>query len=257
MPRARFRDLALLLAALASLAVPLAGAERPRLAILDDVECAGLSGRYVALLDSERGAVVLSAAAFPGGKVAGKTSGSSFTSQVGGFDNVRLGLEAGTPDGSVWALQDRSLQTARGCVAFDKDQFTWASDLLTYVRYLAGLLAEAQRLDPARAGFWVGDRTVRLAVSRPGVDRATLAGPEGAMLGYGSAGAPERWVFVPVPLGASGDTVLLRVLRSEGEAMGAKPMQHLGSVLLRGDQEVTTTTEPAFVVRVVAVEGAE
>jgi hypothetical protein len=240
---------------LASAGAP-AAAQRPRLAILDDVECAGLSGRYVALLDPEHGGVVFSAASFPGGRAAGKTAGAAFTGSAGGFENVRLGLEAGAPDGTIWALQDRHLTSARGCVAFDKDHFTWASDLLTYVRYLAGLLTEAQRLDPARNGLWVGQRTVRLAVSRPGVDRATLAGPEGAMLGYGSSAAPERYVFVPVPLGARGETVLLRVLRSEGEAFGAKPMQHLGWALVRRDEAVTTATEPAFVVQLLAVEDA-
>ena len=233
----------------------LAEIERLRLAILDDVECAGLSGRYVVLLEPKRGALVLSAARFPDARTIGRSAGGSFAGAVEGFGSVRLGLEAAAPDGEIWALRDRHLGGAHGCIAFDKDRFTWSSDLLTYVRYLSGLLAEAQRIDSARGGLWVGTRTVQLDVSRPGVDRATLSGPEGAMLGYGSLATPERWVFVPVPLGTRGDTVLLRVLRSEGDAFGGgKPMQHLGWTLARAGEDVTTATDPAFVVRLVAVE---
>jgi hypothetical protein len=243
-----------LLGFLAAVAGASAQPPRPRLAILDDVECAGLSGRFVALVDFERGGLVLSAARFPGGRSAGRSQDGSFARAVAGFESVRLGLEAGAPDGDIWFTTDPTLTQANGCVAFDKEHFTWESDLLTYTRYLAGLLAEAQRIEPARTGLWVGERTVRLEVSRPGVDRATLAGPEGAMLGYGSLSAPERFVFVPVPLGAAGDRVLLRVLRSEGEAFGGKPMQHLGWTIVRRGEDVKAATEPPFVVRLVAVE---
>ncbi|HUP22803.1 MAG TPA: hypothetical protein VNB06_07670 [Thermoanaerobaculia bacterium] len=260
MTRSRFRSstvCVLAFVALAAIATPpavSAQGERHRLAILDDVECAGVSGRYVVLLEPGRGGVVLSGARFPGARVAGRSADGTFAGTVAGFENVRLGLEATSPDGEVWALQDRSIAEARGCLAFDKDRFTWESDLLTYVHYLVDLLVEAQRLDPARSALWVGDRTVRLEVSRPGVDRATLVGPEGAMLGYGLASAPERFVFVPVPLGVRGETVLLRVLRSEGEAFGGKPMQHLGWALVHADEDATTPTQPAFVVRLVSVE---
>lgn len=211
-------------------APPAATAQRPS---LDGAgPCAGVSGRYLTALEGGT-ATVLSAAEFPGG-------------QPVSVDDVGVV----SPSGGLWRFRVPGFVAgASGCVAFDKDLFTWPGDLATYVQYLVReLLLPAQALDPMLATLAVRDRTVRLEVQRPERDTAVLVGPEGAMLGYGKLDDPERYFFLPVLLG-EGDSALVRILRNQGDPFGERATDAIGIALLRGDEWVASDAGPGFRLR--------
>jgi hypothetical protein len=222
------RSLAVLL--LAVLPTAQAAAQRPA---LDGAgTCAGVAGRYLATLTDGR-ATVLSAAEFPGG-------GPVSESEAG----------VASPTGGLWRFSVPGFAPdATGCVAFDKDRFTWPGDLATYVQYLIReLLLPAQALDPGLRTLTVRDRTVRLEVQRPERDAAILSGPEGAMLGYGKLDDPERFFFLPVLLG-EGENALVRIFRNQGEPFGERATAAIGTVLLRGGEWATSEAGPGFRLR--------
>jgi hypothetical protein len=230
---------ALLLASVATGAP--APAERPPIELTGDSACGTLSARYVALLESDGGGVILSAAPFPDSSAVDVDAEGRPAEPIASRGALRF---AGAAT-QIHVLRGREIAGgAVGCVGFDKDRFTWASDLLTYVRYLAGLLREAQRLDPGQRALLVSDRIVRLEVRRPGGDFAVLEGVEGSMMGFGSASDEVRYFFVPVLLGASGQSVLVNVLRNRGAAFAEGGMEHLTWVLLEASEPVSTATDP-------------
>lgn len=216
--------------------------------------CPGVRGRYTVLLEPGRGGLVLSRSEFPGAKHVGVAAGGRLQAAVGGYGTLDVAL---APDGDVWALPDRSLEAGlSGCLAFDKDQFTWKSDLLTYVRYLADeLLVPANRWDPAITSLAVGTRTVRLEVTRPERDTAVLEGVEGGMLGYGATTDPVRYFVLPTVLGDSDPPVLARILVNRGTAFEAGATTELATALVPADgTSVTTASDPAFTLRLLAIE---
>ncbi|MEZ5332509.1 MAG: hypothetical protein R2991_10755 [Thermoanaerobaculia bacterium] len=110
------------------------------------------------------------------------------------------------PDGEIWALPDRTLDAGlSGCLAFDKDQFTWQSDPAD-LRALSGRRAPRSRQPLESPGDHVAgsghpDRASRSA--RPGRDTAVIEGVEGGMLGYGATTDPVRYFVLPTVLGAA------------------------------------------------------
>lgn len=232
-----------------------APATRPELDLRAEyLGCPGVRGRYVVLTDPGRGGLVLSAREFPGAHAIGSAAEGRLQATVPGYGAIDVALAS---DGEVWGLADRALDAElAGCLAFDKDQFTWASDLLTYVRYLAEeLLAPAHRWDPAITSLSVGTRTVRLEVTRPGRDTATLEGVEGGMLGYGSLSDPVRYFVLPTVLGGADPPVLVRVLVNRGTAFEAGATTELATALVPADgTPVTTASDPAFTLALLAIE---
>jgi len=189
---------------------------------------------------------VLSAAPFPGSHAIDLSPEGRPPSTTDFPPGVRLSGQAL----QVHGLEGREVaRGATGCIGFDKDQFTWASDLLTYVSYLAGLLREAQRLDPAQRSLVVSDRTVKLEVSRPDGDFAVLTGVEGSMLGFGRPTDAVRYFFIPILLGPTGESVLIHVLRNEGATFGERATGHFAWVLVAGDEGVSTATDPPLRIR--------
>lgn len=248
----------LTVAALALVGLPATAqdpAARPALDLRAEfLGCPGVRGRYVVLLEPGKGALVLSTAAFPGGRAAGSATGGRFQAAVAGYGAVDVAL---APEGEVWALHGRGVDAGvTGCLAFDKDRFTWESDLLTYVRYLAEeLLAPAHAWDPAITSLVVGTRTVRLEVTRPGRDMAVLEGVEGGMLGYGSLSDPVRYFVLPTVLGGPEPAVLARVLVNRGAAFEAGATTEIATALVPADgTPVTTPSDPAFSLRLLAIE---
>lgn len=233
----------LLLAGLS--AVP-AVAERPRIEVTDGEDCPLVSARFVALLESDGGGVVLSAAPFPGSHAVDLSP-----------DGRPLGILAGHPEllvsgvaGQVQVLRGSGLAAgARGCLGFDKDRFTWASDVLTYAQYLAGLLREAQRLDPDERILVSSDRAVRLEVRRPDGAFALLEGTEGSMMGFGKKTDEVRTFFLPVLLGPAGEDTLVNVLRNRGAAFAAGATESIAWVLLAGNEPATVPVEPPLEIR--------
>jgi hypothetical protein len=221
----------LCLLVLAGLLATAASAE-PRPAIEGTGDCAGVFGRYLASLRDGK-ATVISAAPFPGGQTADAATGDSSPAP-----------------GPIWRMMIPGFAPEpTGCVAFDKDLFTWPGDLATYVEYLLReLLLPAQQLDPTLRTLAVRDRTVRLAVERAHRDAAVLSGPEGAMLGYGSLDDEERYFFLAV-LPGDEDTMLVRILRNQGQAFGERATTPIGFVLLRGDAWVESPAGPGFRLR--------
>ncbi|MEZ5333128.1 MAG: hypothetical protein R2991_14015 [Thermoanaerobaculia bacterium] len=231
------------------------GASRPAIDLKAEyLGCPGVRGRYVVLLEPGRGGVVLSGGEFPGAQRVGAAAGGRFQGAVSGYGTVDVAL---APDGEIWALPDRTLDAGlSGCLAFDKDQFTWQSDLLTYVRYLADeLLVPANRWDPAITSLAVGTRTVRLEVTRPGRDTAVLEGVEGGMLGYGATTDPVRYFVLPTVLGGAAPPVLARILINRGTAFEAGATTELATALVPADgTPVTTASDPVFTLRLLAIE---
>ena len=246
--------------ALVCLAASAAGAQdatsaRPALDLRAEyLGCPGVRGRYVVLIEPDRGGLVLSTREFPGGRRAGSAAAGRFQATVDGYGALDLAL---APEGEIWVLPDPALDAGiSGCLAFDKDRFTWASDLLTYVRYLAeALLVPAHRWDPAITSLAVGTRTVRLEVTRPGRDTAVLEGVEGGMLGYGSLTDPVRYFVLPTILDGQDTPVLVRILVNRDHAFEAGATTELATALVPADgTPVTTATDPVFTVRLLAVE---
>jgi hypothetical protein len=243
------------LASLAPMPAPAQDADRPALDLRAEyLGCPGVRGRYVALVEPGRGALVLSGHEFPGAAEAGSATGGRFQTTVAGYGAVDVAL---APEGLIWALHDRALGADfAGCLAFDKDRFTWESDLLTYVRYLAEeLLLPANRWDPAISSLAVGTRTVRLEVSRPGRDMAVLEGVEGGMLGYGSVSDPVRYFVLPTILGGADPAVLVRILVNRGSAFEPGATTELATALVPPDgTPVTAASDPVFTLRLLAIE---
>lgn len=221
-------------------------AERPPIEITDGSRCATVAARYVALLEDDGNVLVLSAAPFPGSHVVPLSEERALVEPISGHPEVGVSGDAA----QVHGLEGREISSGvSGCIGFDKDRFTWASDLLTYVSYLAGLLREAQRLDPAQRSLVVSDRTVKIEVRRPGGDFAVLEGVEGSMLGFGRPTDAQRYFLVPVLLGPTGDAMLVHVLRNEGAAFGERATGHFAWVLLTGDEATSTATDPPLTIR--------
>lgn len=237
------RVLATLLAL--SICAPLT-AQRIPIEVSAGATCEPLTARFVALLDGDGSGVVLSGSAFPG---AHRVAVSSTGLLVDGASTYPEARVYGASEGEIWLLRGRELGPARGCLGFDKDRFTWASDVLTYVSYLAQLLEQARTIDPSQSTLLVSGRRVELEVSRPGRDRALLRGVEGGMLGYGRKEDEVRYLFVPVLLGADGDTMLLQVLRNRGSAYGKLATESLAWVMVDGSEPVVVPTDPSFEVR--------
>jgi hypothetical protein len=226
---------------------------RPPLTIAGVPGCEGTSGRYVAWLRGSEPGLVLSSETFPGARrVALDDRGGLADASVVPAPGL---VVSGARD--AWGLRVLAAPgTPEGCLGFDKDRFTWEGDLVSYVRYLGGLLAAARDLDATVTTLEVRQRTVTLAVAEVGGPRRVrLQGPEGAMQGLGRWTDPVRHFFLPVLVGPGEGRVLVRILRNQGDAFGARSTEGLGWVLLSaGGEPAISTTEPAFEVRVVGIE---
>lgn len=226
----RIGCLAALFLAVTAMSLPAQENTRPRLQGAG--VCSGVSGSYLALISGGT-ATVLSGAPFPGGRASNLR------------DDALSGHQA-----ALWTMTISELPVeVGGCVAFDKDRFTWASDLATYVAYLVrDLLLPAQQLDPSYRILAIGQRTIQLEVARPGADTALLGGPEGAMLGYGRLADPERFFFLPVIVGHE-EALLVRIFRNRGEPFGERATEAIGRALVRRGAVTSTDTVPAFELR--------
>lgn len=225
---------------------------RPPVAIEGVAGCEGTHGRYVAWLRGADPGLVISSAEFPGAR-------RVTLDERGGLGEADPGLTSLVVTGAdaAWALRlPAPPASPEGCLAFDKNRFTWEGDLVSYVRYLGSLLVEAQGLDPSVRTLAVRQRTVALEVGPAGgATKVRLSGPEGAMQGLGRWSDPTRHFFLPVVVGP-GDLVLVRILRNRGEAFGPRSTEAVGAVLLSSNGEaVLSSTDPVFELRLVGVSG--
>lgn len=232
----------------------LGAGERSAVTIAGAPGCEGTSGRYVAWLRGSEPGLVISSAEFPAARSVPLDERGALGEAAPGLVQPSAKPLTITGADPVWVLGlPAEVATLEGCIAFDKDRFTWEGDLVSYVRYLAGLLAAAQEIDPAVRTLTVGRRTVALEVGQADGRRVRLRGPVGAMQGLGRWSDPVRHFFLPVLVGPGEDRVLVRILRNQGEPFGSRSTEGIGWVLLAGDESVVSPTEPAFEVRLVEV----
>ena len=247
--------------AIASLATVAAAAAtevaRPRLQIEDPARsCPAIGGSFVALLDSERGMVLLSAAEFLGGRRAGTATGGA----------LRLALpEAGSPTiararttaeaAAIWgAVYPFTGEHAAGCVAFDRDRFSSEGDLVTYLRWLVdevylGLPAGERAQRPA---FRISNREVKLQVQGLGFHPLPLAGREGSTLLFRLPGVERTFLLTPFVLDAGSGRVAAFLASTTEAFWQGGDKQKLG-VVVAAPGAPGTLADPPITVAVEAV----
>ncbi|MEN8165496.1 MAG: hypothetical protein ABFS37_15310 [Acidobacteriota bacterium] len=230
------------------------GTSRPEIVVADEAcACPSAAGTFVVLFDPERGVLLLSGAPFPGGHEVGEATGAAF--DVPGARPWTLDRAGGgAGPARLWAARYTTrLGKDRGCVGFDKQQFSAEGDLFTYARWLIEkiyleLPAEERRRWP---GFRLSDRQVELRVEREGFGPIRLQGKEGATLACRFPDSERLLLFMPFVLDAATGRVAVKVGYSDRPywEKGEKPS--LGFV-------VTAPTAPATLAEpplVITVEG--
>lgn len=210
-------------------------AARPRLAVADpDRGCPGITGAFVALLDRERGVLLLSGAPFPGGRQLGEVAGGPLGSP---WPIATVGT-AGQPQ-TAWGAAYRRLGSGTtGCVAFDRDRFTSEGDLVTYLQWLVGdvyrqLPADERQAFPA---FRLSDRQVRLAILQGEKPAIELSGREGSTLAFRVIGETRTFLLTPFVLEPSLPRVALRLAVTDQPYWQAAPKQLLAWQGVAADQ---------------------
>ena len=243
--------------AVPSATVPLATATdpplRPEIVVADTASgCPSAEGSFVAVLDSNRGMLLLSAAPFPGGHVAGDARSSSLTVSFPGTSPWVLD-RVGSREGQVplWAARYPFLsQSGDGCVGFDKHRWSAEGDLVTYLRWLVEeiyLELPAQERS-RRPDFRLSDRQVRLRVERPGHGQVRLTGKEGSTLAcrYGDSG--RIYLFMPFVLDAPNQRLAVKVSYTDGEYFDNADKPTLDWVVASPDQPGRLTDPPLTIV---------
>lgn len=180
-----------------------------------DAGCPGVEAAYVALLEPTRGILLLSAASFPGGDPVGTADGRPITvhlPRTGPWQVAR----AGSTDSPVriWAARYAFRGApVRGCVGFDKDRFSAAGDLASYVHWLVdGVYARLPAAErERRPAFRLSDRRVRLRVTRPGAGTVELSGKEGGTLACRFPDGERIYLLIPFVLDQSLERVAVDV----------------------------------------------
>ena len=232
------------------------GELRPQIVVSDAASgCPSVTGAFVTLLDPSRGMLLLSAAPFPGGHVAGDARGSTMTVSVPGAE-WRLDLVSSSR-GQVplWGARYPFLgASGLGCVGFDKQFWSSEGDLVTYMRWLV----EEVYLDlppeerQHRPDFRLADRHVSLRVDRPGYGPFRLSGKEGATLACRYQDGARIYLLIPFVLDESTGRVAVKVAYTDGEYFDTSKKASLGWVIASPDAP-GQLVEPPLTVSVVGV----
>ena len=188
---------------------------RPQIVVADSASgCPSVAGAFVTLLDPARGMLLLSAAPFPGGHVAGDARGSAMTVSVPGTNWPVEGIGSGQGQVPLWAARYPFLAASgRGCVGFDKQFWSSEGDLVTYARWLVEEvfleLPEEER--QRRPDFRLADRQVSLRVERPGYGPFRLTGKEGATLACRYQDGARIYLLMPFVLDEATGRVAARM----------------------------------------------
>ena len=227
---------------------------RPLLTVADAARgCPGIAGAFVALLDQQRGVLLLSGAPFPGGQRLGEAAGGP----LGSPWQVETVGTAGQPQ-PVWGAAYRRIGAgASGCVAFDRDRFSSEGDLVTYLQWLVGdvyrqLPADERQAFPA---FRLSDRRVRLAILQGDKPVIELSGREGSTLAFRVAGDTRTFIVSPFVLEASLPRVALRFAATDQPYWQSAPKQLLGWQVAAGDQPCALDS-PRLTIAVLGVGAA-
>jgi hypothetical protein len=227
---------------------------RPGLVVTDpDRGCPGITGAFVALLDRERGVLLLSGAPFPGGRQLGEPAGGLLASP---WSVAAVGTAGQSQP--VWGAAYRRIGSgAIGCVAFDRDRFTSEGDLVTYLQWLIGdvyrqLPADERQAFPA---FRLSDRRVRLAILQGDKPAIELSGREGSTLAFRVTGETRTYLVSPYVLEPSLPRVALRIAVTDQPYWQAAPKQPLGWQVAAGDQPCVLEV-PRITIAVLGVDPA-
>lgn len=238
---------------LAALAAPV-GAQEGRLALAGPGELTRcgpveVSGRFVAFVTPAGTLVLLGGGPFPGGARLGTLEGGTGAITVPGIGTVQL---HGT--GPVFGLVDPTPVPGgrAACLGFDKERFTWTSDLLTYVHWM---LREVLLRLPEASGpaLTIEDRLVTLEVSGAGVRPIQVQAVEGGTIGLLLPGTEARLLFMPLVLHAAGDRVVVKVLDPTGVLFDGQEAAELAFVEVGGEAAVPIGTSPPLSLRLVAI----
>jgi hypothetical protein len=236
------------------------GALRPQIVVSDEASaCPSVTGAFVTLLDPGRGMLLLSAAPFPGGHVAGDARGSTMTVSVPGAE-WRLDLVSSS-QGQVplWGARYPFLgASGLGCVGFDKQFWSSEGDLVTYMRWLV----EEVYLDlpteerQHRPDFRLADRQISLRVDRPGYGPFRLSGKEGATLACRYQDAARIYLLIPFVLDDATGRVAVKIAYTDGEYFDTSQKANLGWVIASTDHP-GHLAEPPLTVSVEGVSGKD
>jgi hypothetical protein len=228
---------------------------RPEIVVADaDSGCPSVAGAFVTLLDPARGMLLLSAAPFPGGHVAGDGRGSAMTISVSGVEWPldRIGSSQGQVP--LWAARYPFLAASgRGCVGFDKQFWSSEGDLVTYVRWLVEEVylelppEERQR----RPDFRLTDRRVDLRVDREGYGPFRLSGKEGSTLACRYQDGARIYLLMPFVLDEATGRIAVKIAYTDGEYFDTSAKAPLGWVISAPGEPGTLADPPL----VISVEG--
>jgi hypothetical protein len=232
------------------------GALRPQIVVTDAASgCPSVAGAFVALLDPARGMLLLSAAPFPGGHVAGDARGSAMTVSVPGADWQldRIGSSQGQVP--LWGARYPFLAASgRGCVGFDKQFWSSEGDLVTYMRWLVEevylTLPDVER--QRRPDFRLADRQVSLQVDRPGYGPFRLTGKEGSTLACRYQDGARIYLLMPFVLDEATGRVAVKIAYTDGEYFDTSQKASLGWVVA-SPEEPGTLSEPPLTITVAGV----
>jgi hypothetical protein len=233
---------------------------RPQIVVADAASgCPSVAGAFVTLLDPARGMLLLSAAPFPGGHVAGDARGSAMTVSVPGahWPLDRIGSDQGQVP--LWAARYPFLAASgRGCVGFDKQFWSSEGDLVTYARWLVEEVylemppEERQR----RPDFRLADRQVSLRVERPGYGPFRLTGKEGATLACRYQDGARIYLLIPFVLDQATGRVAVKIAYTDGAYFDTSQKAPLGWVVA-ALEEPGTLQEPPLTITVEGVFESE
>ena len=229
---------------------------RPQIVVADSASgCPSVAGAFVTLLDPARGMLLLSAAPFPGGHVAGDARGSAMTVSVPGTNWPVEGIGSGQGQVPLWAARYPFLAASgRGCVGFDKQFWSSEGDLVTYARWLVEEvfleLPEEER--QRRPDFRLADRQVSLRVERPGYGPFRLTGKEGATLACRYQDGARIYLLMPFVLDEATGRVAVKVAYTDGEYFDTSQKAPLGWVIASSG-EPGTLSEPPLTITIEGV----
>jgi hypothetical protein len=229
---------------------------RPQIVVTDAASgCPSVEGSFVSLLDSTRGMLLLSAAPFPGGHVAGDARGSAMTVSVPGVNWPLDRIGSGQGQVPIWAARYPFLTASgRGCVGFEKQFWSSEGDLVTYLRWLVEevyleLPAEERQRRP---DFRLADREVSLRVERPGYGPFHLTGREGATLACRYRDGARIYLLMPFVLHEATGRVAVKVAYTDGAYFDTSKKVPLGWVIA-SSEEPGILNEPPLTITVEGV----
>lgn len=217
---------------------------RPEIGVADlACSCPSVTGTFVALFEPERGVLLLSGAPFPGGHAVGEASGNAFT-VPGARPWVVDHAGSGAGGARLWAARYTTrFGSARGCVGFDKQQFSSEGDLFSYARWLIEkVYLELPADERSRwPGFRLSDRQIELRIEREGFGPVRLRGKEGATLACRFPDSDRIMLFIPFVLDQATERVAIQVGYSDRPYWERAEKPTIGVVVGSPDSPATMT----------------